>query len=377
MNAFFESRGLYCVLLLGAAIAPGCGDNKGLQANTDDAGAVATGPQKPVLGGKLGAAVAAAESAPPTPSASATEGPPENGVFAPGMADKAFAKDAPVKVELLGDGAAPRFYLKLTEELSEQRENVTVTMHLGGSGGVLIDYLLVLKREEAKGEGAAKSGGAGAPALLRVVATVASANAGASAPRDVAEQYAKLKGSQVKYALTPLSAISNVTYSLPKDVDPSMEGAVRGLADSITVLTTPLPSKAVGVGGYWMATDRGPSYLGVEVLRYRVFRVEKVEKDKATLSADVRQYSTRDEADLGSLAAGQRLGIDRFESSGKQHIEWTPFAFLPQQGETSLRINMLARVPGSGPGNAAQRAVVQTELQAKMTAPPGKVDKKK
>ena len=377
MNAILGPCAQCCVVMLALAIAPGCGENKGSQANSEDSGAAATGPQKPVLGGKLGAAVAAAESAAPSPSSAASGGPPDNGVFAPGMADRAFAKDAPVKVELLGDGSAPRFSLRLSEGVAEQRENASVTMHLGGGGGVLIDYVLVTKREEAKGEKREKKADAAAPTVLRLITTVASANVALGAPREVAEQYGKLKGSQVKYALTPFGAVSDVSYALAKDLDVSMEGAIRGLSDAIATLTTPLPSKPVGVGGYWMVTDRGPSFLGVEVVRYRVFRVEKIEPDRATLSAEVRQYSTHDEADLGSLAAGQKLGIDRFDSSGKEHVEWTPFTYLPQQGEVSVRMNMLARVSGSGQGNAAQRAMVQTELQATLTAPPSKGDKKK
>ena len=156
-----------------------------------------------------------------------------------------------------------------------------------------------------------------------------------------------------------------------------MEAAVRGLGDALAGLTTPLPVKPVGVGGYWMATDRCVSYLGLEVLRYRVFRVEKIEQGKATLTAELRQYATSDEADLGSMAPGQKLGIERFESSGKEKLEWAAGGFLPIHGETSVRMQMLARVSAAGQGGNPQKAVVQTELHANLSAAPGKGERQK
>ena len=63
----------------------------------------------------LAQAVAAASVAPPTgkgaPPAQVEGGPPADGVFAPGMADKEIARGALPKLTLGSDGAEPRLKL--------------------------------------------------------------------------------------------------------------------------------------------------------------------------------------------------------------------------------------------------------------------------
>src|SRR4051794_27478068 len=95
MNALLRSWALPAALSLG--LFAGCNEEKTPVA---DAGAADSGPAQPGLGGKFGAAVAAAESANAAPPKSGGDnGPPESGIFAPGLADKAQAPGAPPKVE--------------------------------------------------------------------------------------------------------------------------------------------------------------------------------------------------------------------------------------------------------------------------------------
>ena len=86
MNALLRFCGLAVLLL-----AAGCEDKNMVPA---DAGEVAdSGPAKPALGGKLGAAVEAAEAGQgrkPAGNGGSKDGPPENGIFPPGGADAAL-----------------------------------------------------------------------------------------------------------------------------------------------------------------------------------------------------------------------------------------------------------------------------------------------
>lgn len=371
MNAISRSRAT-SLSFLALFLLVGCGEQKQKPAIEEDAGAAQTGPQKPVLGGKLGEAVAAAESAHAAPASSSAEGPPENGVFGPGLADKTLAPGAPMKIDLMSDGAEPRVALALTPTDDEQRETIAVSLRLSAQGGGLsLEYSLALKAEKPKDEGKADAGKA---KTWNVVATVAGVSPPSSVPRDVAEQIGKLKGTQLRFQMASNGVVSGLTYTLAKDADPGLEGAIRGLVDAVAVSTIPLPSKPVGVGGYWMAAERAPSYLGVDVVRYRVIRVEQIDKGKVTLSVDMRQYATRDEADLGGPGKSQKVGMERFESGGKAKVDWSAGAFLPARGETSMHIQLLARVPGAQ-GQPPQRAGIQTDLSATMAE--GKGDKKK
>jgi hypothetical protein len=115
-------------------------------------------------------------------------------------------------------------------------------------------------------------------------------------------------------------------------------------------------------------TDRITSSI-VDVLRYRVFRVEKIEKGQATLALDIRQYAVKNEVDAGG---GQRLTLEQFESTGKGKSEWNARGLLPSRSEAQVRMGLAGRVP------SGQQGMLQTDFSAKMNESAAeKSDKKK
>jgi hypothetical protein len=352
---------LALALSFGAAgtVGAGCAEEK--KPAPADADAGAQGPQKPVLDGKLAAAVQAAESAQPaSASKDGADGPPESGVFGPGLADKAMPPGAPAKMEILGDGREPRSLL-VSAPADEQKEGVSLTVRIQ-QGAIPGDFALALKVDKPKDD--KKTDG---PRSTRVVGKIASASAPPQAPRDLSDKLGKLKGGEVHYTLGPDGGVSDVGFALGKDADPGLgDLVVKALVDAIGVSMPPLPKKPVGVGAFWMVTDRSTAF-GVEVVRYRVYKIERLDKDGASFSVDVRQYAAKDDADLGALGGGQKMTLQRFESSGKAKVEWTAAGLLPSRGETSVRT-------GLGGQTGGQQGVLQAEVQARFAAGGG--DKK-
>lgn len=360
MNALFRSCGLAALVL-----AAGCEDKSMVPA---DAGEVVdSGPAKPDLGGKLGAAVAAAESAqargPGGPGA-AKGGPPENGIFPPGGADAALAPSAPAKVEVVSEGSDPKVALTYAPTGDEQKAAITVGVRLAQGGLPAVDFSLLYKIDrpkEKKDEAAVPL-----PVTVKVTSVEPGKEIAGRFPKDIADALGKFKGSEIRYKLAPNGAMSTPELTLSKDADPKVEVAIKALVEALSALNVPLPDKPIGVGGYWMVTDRSSSF-NMEVVRYRVFRVQAIDKDKATLAMDVRQYSTKDEVDLGALANGQKVKLDRFDSQGKGALAWTSTALLPAQEEANVRVII---VP------TGQRGGIPLEIDAK-TAEPSKGDAKK
>lgn len=348
-------------LFLSLVIA-GCSEEKKPQVADADAGVDEPGRKQAALGGKLAAAVKAAESAQPTSSAKADDGPPEKGVFAPGAADKAHAIGAAPKVDVLGEGADPKFTLAYAPSEGEQKVGVGVAFRMNGRG-LPLDYVLSVKLDKPKDKPKDDKKDPAAPS--RVVATIAGLNLSPQLPKDAVDQLSKLKGSEIKYALSPSGVVSDASVSLAKGADAGLDQLMQGIVEGITLLTPPLPSKPVGVGAYWMVTDRVPSGI-VDVVRYRVFRVEKIEKDRATLSADVRQYAAKNEVDAGG---GQKLAVLQFDSRGKAKVEWAASSLLSPSAEGQVGMALDGRVPSGQQGGA------QTELTVKIQA--AEADKKK
>ena len=181
---------------------------------------------------------------------------------------------------------------------------------------------------------------------------------GPQIPKDLGDQLAKLKGSEIRYLLSPQGVISESAITLAKGADANLELIVRQLVEAVGLLTPPLPSKPVGVGAYWMATDRLTSAV-VDVVRYRVFRVEKIEKDRATLNLEVRQYVAKSEVDAGG---GQKLSAVQFDSLGKGKVDWTAAGLMPARGEGQVRMILDGKVA------TGQQGRLQTEFQVKVAA---------
>lgn len=370
MNALLRAAGLSIAAL---GLLSGCNDDK--TTAVTDAGVEDAGPNKALLGGKLGAAVAAAESGSGhAPAAKAPgDGPPEAGFFPPGGADKAQPPGAPPKVEVLGEGAEPKVLLA-TAPPAEQQVRLLTGYRMGQQGSLPpFDFTLAIKSAKGKDEKV------DAPQIVAKVVAIEIPGVGGKLPKELTDGLDKLKGSEVRYRLTSDGAMLDMATSVPKEkeksaspeVGPMLDVAMRGLLEAMTLMTVPLPKKPVGVGGYWIATDRGTSF-GIDVVRYRVFKVQKIEKDQATLTVDTRQYAVKDEIDLGAIAQNQKIVAERFDSQGKGSISWVSSQVLPATSDVSQRTTVMI---GGGPAGQPKGGL-QVELAAK-TSVPEKSDKKK
>jgi hypothetical protein len=234
-----------------------------------------------------------------------------------------------------------------------------------------VEYALALKVDKPKDEKKDDKKDASRPAGVQVRGKVAAIGLPPQVPRELGDKLGKLKGTEVRYTIAPNGGATDLGYAVPKDADPGLgEAVVKGLIDAIGVMVPPLPAKPIGAGGYWMVTDRASNF-GIEVVRYRVYTVDKIDKDSASFSVQVRQYAAKDEADLGSIAGGQKMTVQRFESNGTAKLDWTAAGLLPGKGESSQRTGIGGGVSGG------QQGVLQAELVARFAADTSASDKKK
>ncbi|WP_437726874.1 hypothetical protein [Sorangium sp. So ce861] len=366
---------LAAVALSGLA---GCDGDKSKAQVAVDAGALDAGPALPVVGGKLGAALAEA-AAPGGPDSrpapgGAKDGPPENGVFSPQAAAAALPKDVPYKIEVIDAGSEPRAQLAAkVDPKSEQKVAMTLGLRMGGPQG-LPNLELGLSIKADKPADAPKEGAPAPAAPTKVTAKVTSATLASMSiggpPKELADALAKLKGSALRYDLSPTNVVTNHKPELAKDADPGLQPLLAALGESIALLTPPLPDKPVGAGAYWMVTDRAVvSGAQLPVLRYRIFKIEKLEGDAVSFSVDTRQYAEGADLKLPGPNGDVTLTIDRLDSSGKGTLTWSPSSYAPGAADVSQRLQALLVPPGASGQQAAQRSVAQVELTAKIAPP--------
>lgn len=323
-----------------AVLATGCeGDEKKAPV---DAGA-ADANTGPVLDPALEKAMAGAASAKPATSAAPSggngNGPPETGIFAAGKADALQAVDAPSKIELIDAGSGDKVTLAPKLDGSEQKQSLTIAVRSGQRSAMpTIEFSLSIKADKPQ-EGAAT-----VPMVAKVIDASPPKSQAGQMPKQMLDAVGKLKGSVVRWQVAPATgAASGWRFELAKDADKGLDLVIATLADAIAAVQVPVPDKPVGVGAYWMVADRAKP-TGLEVLRYRVFRLQKVEGGVASLAIEVRQYATADTLAIGG-PQNQQIHMEAFESQGKGTVDLAVGASYPRVADLGYR--SAARVKGA------------------------------
>lgn len=357
-------------LLLAVALAA-CNDDK-RNTSTTDAGVPDASVAGPVIGGKLGEAVAAAASAGPMEPADKPDGgPPETGIFTAAAADAAQAPNAPPNLQLFSEGSGPKLPLAYTFSTGTERK-ATVLLQVRAAQSQLtpLTVALVFKSEKPKDEKKADkdkdkdkpADTAGLPVTMKI-SEVKSLRGGS-----IGADLENLKEVVVRYRLTPTGTATDLAIEYPKKSSDAIELVTGALLDAVMGMTVPLPDKPVGVGAYWMVTDRTRS-SGVDVVRYRVAKVSKIDDKTATLALDVRQYAANSSFLLPGMPKEIQVSLEEYKSQGKGEVALGPDAFVPGQGQ----INVVMQSFLSSPQQQAptgQRLMIQTDVRAALSPTP-------
>lgn len=349
---------VFSLVGLAGALLPGLGCEKSETHRDDSAAASDAGPSKVSDEPDLAKAVASvAASRPMAAGNGAADGPPPDGIFAPGAADKALAKGAPAQLTLGSDGAAPRVQLGPAAKPGSKRTGSIeiATQNDPRQGAIPISLALTIEAQKPKGDS-----DAGAPAFTQMVAKVSGATINApGVPAEIAASVAKLKGSHVDYQVTPDGAGSNFRFDASKAADPAFRDAVHSLSNVLAVLTVPFPSKPVGVGAYWMVTSRDV-VMGLDVVSYRLIKVEKVEGTLVTLDLNTKRYAASPAFNVEGLPPEVPHRMVEFHASGEGKLTISAGEAFPKAGQLE---SVMAAALGAPDPKTKQSAGVQSQTR--------------
>jgi len=353
---------------LAGALALGCdkketqrdseGENSASDAGTSKASKVAA--DEPDLAKAMGS-VAAAKS---NPAAGAAGGPPPTGIFGPGEADKAAAKGAPASLTVGSDGSEPRVQLGAPLKPGLKRTGTIdlATQSDPQQGAIPIQFGVTLESLKPKAEAEAKpktEGETAVPAPTQVVVKVTSARINApGVPADLANAVAKLKGARVEYQVGADGTAANLRAEIPKGVDVGFRDSVQALSDLLTSVALPFPNKPIGVGGYWMVTSRDAA-IGLDVVTYRLVKVEKIEGSVVSLSVNTKRYAASPSFELEGLPPEAPKVMAEFRAQGEGKMTVAAGDAVPKEGELQSVI-----AAALGPADAKQRPMVQVQTRS-------------
>lgn len=281
----------------------------------------------------------------------ASGGPPPGGVFAPGAADREIKQGDPPKLTLGGQGSEPRVTLGPMQPKPGWKTQgiVQVSVQGSGQGALPIELAVTLEAQRAKGDA-----DAGAAAPVNMVAKVTSARVGmAGVPAEIATRVEKMKGARVEYQVLSDGSGTNFRQVLPEGAADTRD-QIRVLSDVLALVTLPVPSQPLGQGGYWMATSR-EAVFGLDLVTYRLVKVEAVTAQKVTLSIGTKRYATSNRFDFEGLPADAPRELAEFESKADGRVELAVGAPFPESGE--VQSVLMAALAEKG----QQRGVLQIQ----------------
>lgn len=293
------------------------------------------------------------------PAAAASGGPPPNGIFAPGLADKELSRGQPPKLTLGSEGSEPRISLAPAQPKPGARQALTIRISVQSSpnqGALPIDLGVTLEAQKPRGE-------EGHVDEVPVTARVTSARVGmGGAPRDLEDSVAKLKGARVDYLVLPDGAGTGFRFDVPKALPAEFSEVVRSLSDVLAVFTIPYPDKPVGAGAFWMATSRDGA-LGLDLVTYRLVKVEKAEPSLVTLSVNTKRYAANSSFDLPGLPPDVPRTMVEFQSLAEGTVEIEPGKGFPRGGRQESAL-------GAALGSPENPGMVEIRTRAELSAAP-------
>jgi len=298
------------------------------------------------------------------PGAASAGGPPPTGIFGPGEADKAAAKGAPASLTVGSDGSEPRVLLGAPPKPGLKRAGTVdlATQSDPQQGAIPIQFAVTLESLKPKAEADPKpkaEGEAAAEVLTQIVVKVTGARINApGVPADLMNAVSKLKGSRVEYQVGAAGTAVNLHTEIPKGVDPGFRDPVQALSDLLVGVALPFPSKPVGLGGYWMVTSRDVM-MGLDVVTYRLIKVEKIEGTLVSLSVNTKRYAASPAFDIEGLPPDAPKLMAEFRAGGEGKISVAAGESLAKDGDLQSMIGAAL-----GPADAKQRPMVQVQTRA-------------
>ena len=293
------------------------------------------------------------------PAPAASGGPPPGGVFAPGAADREIKQGDAPKLTLGGQGSEPRVQLGPMQPKPGWKTSGSVQVTMQGDARqqpLPIELLVAIEAQKPKGgEGAGGVGAAPAPVLM--VAKVNSARIGMTGvPPEISGRVEKLKGAKIEYQVLPDGSGTGYRSEVPAGAE-DMRDQLRVLQDMLALVTLPVPPQPLGEGGFWMATSR-EGVFGLDLVTYRLVKVEKVTPGSVTLSVGTKRYATSAVFAFEGLPPDAPRDLAEFDSKSDGRIELKVGAAFPDSGEIQ---SMLVAALAQG---GQQRGVLQVQSRA-------------
>lgn len=157
------------------------------------------------------------------------------------------------------------------------------------------------------------------------------------------QQLQAIEGLTGKSVISELGEIKSAQLAFPKTMTAMQQALLDQFSQSLTNLSSPLPSQPIGIGSRWRQTT--PIKLnGTVVNQTTTYELTDRQNGMATIKFNVIQATT------GNLPSGTSRGeltLKSLETSGSGQMIWNLQQVMPQTATIDMTAKMLSQPPAT------------------------------
>jgi hypothetical protein len=281
--------------------------------------------------------------------------PPPNGILGGSRANEEAKVGSRPKVTLGGAGSEPRVQLGGSLPAASRPGQIEVAVRTGPRAALpTVEFLLTVSVSEATERPS--------PELKFAFNT---ARLGRSQPGQIPESAAKaitqLQGSEVSFGLNLTTAVGGGNVTRAKAASEELDILLQATADLLGGALLAYPPSPVGKDAVWMATSR-ETFLGADVVAYRLYRVTEVGPAEAVLEINTKRYLAGGHLGLAGLDQHEVL---QFSGTDETQLKVLVGQWLPVEGRQFQRLNAVV----GAVDDPEQQAPVQIEARSVFAFP--------
>jgi hypothetical protein len=275
------------------------------------------------------------------------------------------------KVELLGTGTEPKQELRFKPAVNaKQTMTVTLTMDMASSLEGQPLPKLKIPTSVMKMEGTVTQVDANGDIHYQLSYTDADVVADSTVEPELANTLRsaikKIVGLKSSFVIDNRGQLKSSNVSLPEGLDPMTKQLSEQLINSLSQLSTPAPTEAVGIGAKWRASS-SLNIGGVNLSQTTLYELVSRQDNVTTLNTTVEQQGELQNLPTPGLPNGMVLTLKSLKSQGQGQMALHGEGIMPIRGNVSIRSNNEMSLKKADDGEEvtlSMQAAVQVSLES-------------
>ncbi len=200
--------------------------------------------------------------------------------------------------------------------------------------------------------------------VYRRITVAADSSLPAAVVAPLKTQLQPLDGLTGKYVVSEFGALKSVQLTFPKDITPLQQSLLDQFSQSITNLSSPLPSTPIGIGSRWRQTT--PIKLkGAVYHQTTTYELASRQNGIATIKFNFDQ-TTNAPADGTTIGD---LTVKSSQSQGTGQMTWNLQQLMPQQSTINMTVKMVSQPQTTVAGQPAPVIQSNSVIKLEMRTP--------